>query len=195
VTKTVNTFLRPVRKPGGQSRLLDVKRRSTVLVRLPNSQASLRLTDHPQMMRPALDPLAPEPSYPIDLAAEEIRLESVAPGYLLRVRAATDRLSQRASAVAALAAVEELSEIDLDAPTTSRYALVQRVKAGVKKLVWWYLRYIGEQTAAFGQAVTHLGQLILDRTERQEDRTAQLERKVAALGERVRTLEQDRPNC
>jgi hypothetical protein len=132
-----------------------------------------------------------------DVGAEEARLESVAPGYLPKVRAAAARLGQRASGAtdlsAALAAVEELADIDVEVPTESRYPAARRLKAGIKQLVKWYLRYIGGQVSAFGQAVAHLGQLMVQRTEQLEERTGSLERDLAALADRVARLERDRP--
>lgn len=132
-----------------------------------------------------------------DLHAEEARLESLEPGYLSKVRAAAARLGQRASAAtdigAALVAVEELAQIDIEVPTDSRYPAARRLKAGIKQTVKWYVRYTSVQVTAFGQAVAHLGTLIVQRTDQLEARTAGLEREVEALAERINRLDQDAP--
>jgi hypothetical protein len=130
------------------------------------------------------------------LAAAAARLATIAPGYLDRVRQIVDRLSVRdvdaTDARAALVAVDDLAEIDLDAPTGSRLPVVPLVKKAIKRLVAWYLFYFGRQLLAFGQAVTHLGSILVDRTERVEGVAAKLEVEVAQLTARVEQLERDR---
>lgn len=120
-----------------------------------------------------------------------------APGYLDRVRQAAKRLALREAdstdARAVLAAVEDLSEIDLDPPTASRLPLVPIVKKAVKRLVGWYLQYFGRQLSAFGQAVTNLGGMLLDRTDRLEGVAGALQADVARLAERVDDLERRSP--
>ncbi|MBV9660404.1 MAG: hypothetical protein JO337_04540 [Acidimicrobiales bacterium] len=145
----------------------------------------------------------PESAEFTDLGAEEARLEREAPGYLTRVRHATARLGQRAAGPtdtqAALVAVEELAQIDVDVPTGSRYTGARRLKTAVKQLVGWYLRYVGDQISSFGQAVAHLGELLVQRTEqieirttRLEDRSTRLETGLADLADRLQALEQHR---
>jgi hypothetical protein len=127
-------------------------------------------------------------------AAAEARLATIAPGFLDRVREAAGRLGLRdldsTDARAALLAVEDLALIDLDVPTASRLPLVPIVKKAVKRLVGWYLSYFGRQLSAFGQAVTHLGGILIDRTERVEATTGVLQADVARLSDRVTDLEQ-----
>jgi hypothetical protein len=129
------------------------------------------------------------------LAVAEARLATIAPGYLDRVRQIVDRLSVRdvdaTDARAALVAVDDLAAIDLDAPTGSRLPVVPLVKKAIKRLVAWYLFYFGRQLLAFGQAVTHLGGILVDRTERVEGVAAKLEVEVAQLTARVEQLERD----
>jgi hypothetical protein len=131
------------------------------------------------------------------LEAAEARLAAIAPGFLDRVRQVADRLALRDAdandARAALVAVDDLAVIDIDAPTVSRLPLVPVVKKAVKRLIAWYLFYFGRQLAAFGQAVSHLGGILVDRTERLEEVTASLQADVARLADRVTQLEERGP--
>jgi hypothetical protein len=127
------------------------------------------------------------------LAAAEARLATIAPGFLDRVREAAGRLGLRdvdsTDARAALLAVDDLASIDLDVPTGSRLPVVPIIKKAVKRLVGWYLFYFGRQLSAFGQAVTNLGGILIDRTERLEATTGILQADVARLSDRVADLE------
>jgi len=127
------------------------------------------------------------------LAAAEARLASSAPGYLDRVRDLVDRLAVHdaddTDARAALSAVDALAIIDIDAPTVSRIPAARLVKKAVKQLVAWYLRYFGRQLAAFGEAVSHLGGILVDRTDRLESGTVQIRAELARLADRVERLE------
>jgi hypothetical protein len=128
------------------------------------------------------------------LAKAEARLASIAPGYLDQVRRAAGRLALRdvdtTDARAALVAVDDLAVIDLDVPTGSRLPLVPIVKKAVKRLVGWYLSYFGRQLLAFGQSVTHLGGILIDRTEHLEGVAGSLQADVVRLSDRVTRLEQ-----
>lgn len=132
----------------------------------------------------------PDPSDPIGAAA---RLEQEAPGYLEHVRSAAARLAvtdrEPSDIRAALLDVEDTATIDIDIPTASRQPAARFVKAAVKRLIGWYLRYVGQQITAFGQAVTRLGTTVADRTEAIEARTAELETQVADLSGRIDRLE------
>lgn len=129
------------------------------------------------------------------LTAAEARLATIAPGFLDRVRQVADRLSLRdvdgTDARAALVAVDDLAVIDLDAPTGSRLPMVPVVKKLVKKLIAWYLFYFGRQLMAFGQAMTHLAGILIDRIERVEGATVKLQVEVDELSARVERLERD----
>lgn len=132
-----------------------------------------------------------------DWSADEARLEGAAPGYLAQVRASAARIGQRGGettdAKAALEALEELAVVDLDVPTASRYPAARRLKAVVKQLVGWYLRYVGDQVSSFGQAVSHFGTLLEQRTENLEKRSERLEGELGDLAARVERLERSRP--
>lgn len=134
---------------------------------------------------------------PERLASAEARLGAIAPGYLARIRDVAGRLAVRDphgdDARAALDALDELAVIDVDAPTASRVRAARLVKEAVKRLVAWYLRYFGRQLTAFGQGVSNVGAILIDRTERLEGATSDLEAKVAHLAERVDRLEQGGP--
>jgi hypothetical protein len=127
----------------------------------------------------------------------EKRVAERAPGYLESVRAAARRLGVRdpdtSDAKAAVEAVEELSVIDVDVPTASRRPAGRLVKVAVSRLVGWYLRYLGGQVTALGQAVTHMGWTLLDRTERLERQSAELQAEVARLAARIGDLESGSP--
>jgi hypothetical protein len=128
------------------------------------------------------------------LAAAETQLATIAPGYLDRVRDAANRLAPRhldgSDAYAAVVTVEDLALIDLDVPTGSRLPLGSLLKKAIKRLVGWYLSYLGRQLSGFGQGVAHLGWILVDRTDRLEGVAASLQENVAALAERVAELEQ-----
>jgi hypothetical protein len=132
-----------------------------------------------------------------DEPAAEARLADLAPGYLEQVRAAARRLSVGPSvtsdARAALEAVDELAIIDVDVPTTSRKPIGRIAKEAIKRLISWYLRYLGAQISALGQSVAHLGTCLLDRTERLEDEAATLRADVERLKSRLDQLERGGP--
>ena len=130
------------------------------------------------------------PEDPISAAAQ---LEDLAPGYLAHVRSAAARLAvsdrEPSDIRAALLYVGDTATIDVDIPTASRRPEARYLKSAIKRLIGWYLRYVGQQVTAFGQAVTHLGTTVADRTEAVEARTADLESRVADLAGRVDRLE------
>jgi hypothetical protein len=139
------------------------------------------------MFRQGADISAP----PLSAAAAE--LARVAPGYLERVRDQARRLSVRdrdgTDAGAALEALEDLADIDIDVPTASRIRAAVLVKQAIKRLIGWYLGYFGRQLAAFGQAVAHLCEMMLRRIVAVEDSTQRLQGEVRRLEERVARLE------
>lgn len=114
------------------------------------------------------------------------------PEYLERVRRATAGLRLRngdAGVDAALAAVHEASTIDVDPPLVAEARGVRAVKAGVKSLAGWYLRYLGNQVTVLGRAVGRLGDALAERSEELGRRTDDLRRDVDRLAERVDRLE------
>src|SRR5579871_1681259 len=118
----------------------------------------------------------------IESAARAVRGD----GELDRIRAATARLGATDidpdDPRAALALLESQVEVDVDVPTASRMVGVAFVKRAIKRLVGWYLRYIGHQVTLAGQAMVRLGTTLVDRTE-------SLERSVAANSRAIEELD------
>jgi hypothetical protein len=131
------------------------------------------------------------------LREAEATAERIAPGYVARVRAAAARLAVGAprggDLEALLADVQETASIDVDVPTLSRRTSVRGVKTGVKALTGWYLRYVGQQVTAFGNAVVSFGTAIVERTGELEAAQAASLQRLQALEARVQRLETDRP--
>jgi hypothetical protein len=113
--------------------------------------------------------LAAEPSFP-------------AP-YLARVRTATARLAvtqgDRDDVRSAALLLEQQAVIELDVPVAGR-ALPQRlVKQVVRKLIGWYVRFLGHQVGVLGQASARFGLTVAERLDRMEAEQ-QAEREVMA---------------
>jgi hypothetical protein len=127
------------------------------------------------------------------LAAAEQQLAEQSPGYLDRVRRAAAGLGvadpEADDARAALDAVDHFAVVDLDVPTGSRFPLAHLLKLLIKKLISWYLGYIGRQLTTFGQAVTNLADILVDQTESLSRANAALRSDVTELAERVERLE------
>jgi hypothetical protein len=127
---------------------------------------------------------------------DEQRLESLAPGYLATVRQATARIARRDPgadrARDALALLGDVVEIDTDVPTRSARPLVGLVKQAVKRLVGWYLRYLGDQVTVLGRSTHALGAALVDDGERRDAELGDLRRRVAELADRVDQLESGR---
>jgi hypothetical protein len=114
--------------------------------------------------------------------------------YLAKIRRATARLGSSDVASedlrGALLAVEDHARIDLDVPTVSTRKVAAMTKAVVKRLIGWYVRYIGDQMTLLGHALVRLGSGLVEHTERLEETTDALAADVAALSARVDRLEQ-----
>ena len=117
---------------------------------------------------------AAEPDFPVAtigriraaagrLAASEFRPDDLRHGALLLERQAT---------------------IDLQVPTASRVPGVSLVKRSLKKLMIWYLRYLGHQISAFGQATARFGVTVANRVDALDAEVADLRERVARLEER-----------
>ena len=129
------------------------------------------------------------------LEEAERSLAESSPGLVSLVRSYSARLAvidrDDGDLGAAIAGVEELSRIDLDAPSASMRPLAHYVKEAVKKLTGWYLGYFGRQINAFGEAVVHLGSVLAERSDRLDTRVGKVESTVADLADRVERLETD----
>jgi hypothetical protein len=78
--------------------------------------------------------------------------------------------------------LERQATVDLEVPTASQAPGVALVKRAVKALVVWYLRFLGAQITAFGQATARFGVMVASRVD-------DLDARVTDLDERVRKLE------
>jgi hypothetical protein len=114
--------------------------------------------------------------------------------YLAKIRRATSRLTS--SEVAnddlrgALLVVEDHARIDLDVPITSGRRAGGLAKWCIKRLIRWYLWYVGDQVTLLGHALVRLGSGVIEHTERLEEATGTLAAEVASLTARVDELEQ-----
>jgi hypothetical protein len=129
------------------------------------------------------DRLAAEPGFPAT--------------YLARVRLAAARLAVtegvRDDVRSAALLLEQQAVIDVDPPVASR-ALPQRlVKQAVRKLIGWYVRFLGHQVGVLGQASARLGMAVAERLDRMEaEQSAEravMAAEIAALSARVAELE------
>lgn len=144
------------------------------------ARATATLVDE---LRAEADRLAAQPGFPAD--------------YLARVRTAATRLAvtegERDDVRSAALLLEQHAAVELDAPVSSR-ALPQRlVKLVVRKLVGWYVRFLGHQVGILGQAAARLGLAVAERLDRVEAAQAadreQMKAEIAALRARVADLE------
>lgn len=137
-------------------------------------------------------PSSPKVLPRVDVAAEIAAAASEraqAPGFpvvkLARIRAAAARLAAgeyrpddlRHGALL----LERQATIDLHVPTASRVPGVSLVKQALKKLMIWYLRYLGHQITAFGQATARFGVTVANRVEGVEADLADLQARVDRL--------------
>jgi hypothetical protein len=80
--------------------------------------------------------------------------------------------------------LERQATIDLEVPTASRVPGVSLVKRSLKKLMIWYLRFLGHQISSFGQATARFGVTVSNRVDELEAEVAELRERVARLEER-----------
>jgi hypothetical protein len=77
--------------------------------------------------------------------------------------------------------LERQATIDLQVPTASRVPGVSLVKRVLKKLMIWYLRFLGHQISAFGQATARFGVTVANRVDTLDADVAELRQRVEAL--------------
>jgi hypothetical protein len=127
--------------------------------------------------------LAAEPGFPAD--------------YLARVRTAAARLAVtegvKDDVRSAALLLEQQAVIDVEAPVASRTLPQRLVKQVVRKLVGWYVRFLGHQVGIFGQATARFALVVAERLDRMEaaqsaERDA-MAAEIAALKARVADLE------
>lgn len=81
--------------------------------------------------------------------------------------------------------LERQATIDLQVPTASRVPGVSLVKRVLKKLMIWYLRFLGHQISAFGQATARFGVTVANRVDSLDMDVAELRGRVEALEQKV----------
>lgn len=141
--------------------------------------------------------------------AEEVQAEAerltADPGfpaaYLARVRAAAARLGVTEGVQddvrSAALLLEQQAVIDVEVPVASRTLPQRLVKQVVRKLVGWYVRFLGHQVGILGQATARFALVVserLDRVEAAQTVVAKAQAaRIAALEARVAELESSRP--
>jgi hypothetical protein len=137
--------------------------------------------------------------------AEEVRAEAerlaanpdFPAAYLARVRTAAARLAVteggRDEVRSAALLLEQQAVIDVEVPVASRTLPQRLVKQVVRKLVGWYVRYLGHQVGVLGQVTARFGLAVADRLDRMEaeqgTERAAMAAEIAALQARVAELE------
>lgn len=137
--------------------------------------------------------------------AQEVRAEAerlaADPGfpaaYLARVRTAAARLGVTEGVQddvrSAALLLEQQAVIDVEAPVASRTVPQRLVKQMVRKLVGWYVRFLGHQVGTLGQATARFAVVAAERLDRIEaaqsaEREA-MAAEITALKARVADLE------
>lgn len=77
--------------------------------------------------------------------------------------------------------LERQATIDLQVPTSSRLPGVSLVKRVLKKLMIWYLRFLGHQISVFGQATARFGVMVANRVDGVDSDIAELQQRVSRL--------------
>lgn len=112
--------------------------------------------------------------------------------YVERARELAERLAARdigpEDSAAALAAVRDVLELDVDSPTGGHQPAAA-LKPLVKRLTAWYLAYLAEQVNDLGFALLRVGETLDARAGRGDARAEQLASALAQLEARVRRLE------
>lgn len=137
--------------------------------------------------------------------AEEVRAEaerlSSEPGFpaadLARVRTAAARLAltegDQDDVRSAALLLEQQAVIDVEVPVASRTLPQRLVKQVVRRLVGWYVRFLGHQVGILGQATARFALVVAERLDRMEAaqtaERAAMAAEIAALQARVAELE------
>jgi len=138
-------------------------------------------------VRAEAERLAAEPGFPAD--------------YLARVRTAAQRMAvteggQDDARTAALL-LEQQALIDVDPPVAARTLPQRLVKIVVRKLVGWYVHFIGHQVGLLGQATARFALIVAERLDQVEAaqgaERAAMAAEIAALQARVAELEARSP--
>jgi hypothetical protein len=130
--------------------------------------------------------------------ADEVRAEAerLAAGpdfpaaYLARVRTAAGRMAVteggRDDVRSAALLLEQQAVIEVEVPVASRTLPQRLVKLLVRKLVGWYVRFLGHQVGILGQATGRFALVVAERLDRME---AAQSAERAAMAARIDALE------
>ncbi len=124
----------------------------------------------------------------IETAARQTAARADFPSeYLAQVHAAGERFTLRTADPgdirAALALLEEQTNINVTAPVESRNRGVSAVKMVVRKSVFFTTNHLAEQMRALGWAAASVGQATAERIEELEARVLELESQLQFLGD------------
>ncbi len=137
-------------------------------------------------------PGSERPSHRADL--EDVPAEAA---YVDRVRAAARwfgrQVDDETNAGLALAAVEGLSNIDVDVPTDSEVPGGRLAKDTVRRAIRWYLLHLSRQMTAFAHAVAHLEGIIVERSDQMEQNMVSLRQRIERLEEYIDRVERGGP--
>lgn len=120
-----------------------------------------------------------------DAAAVRSRAPDFPSERLARIRTAAGRLAPDHAPAGdlrqAALLLERQAVVDLEVPTASAVPGVALVKLVLKKLMIWYLRFLGHQITALGQATSRFGLAVAARVDGVEADVAVLEERVSRL--------------
>jgi hypothetical protein len=122
----------------------------------------------------------------IETAARETAARADFPsGYMNRVHSETDRFALRTADLddirAAVALLEEQTNVHASAPVESRNRGVSTAKLVVRKAVFFAMNHLAEQMQALGWAAASVGHAASERIEALEARVDALEARINAL--------------
>jgi hypothetical protein len=123
---------------------------------------------------------SPSPSTVVEEVVAEARARQASPDFpheaVARVRVATEWLSatEAESDDVRFAALllQRQAGVDVEPPVGARSWPQRLAKRLVRKLVGWYVRFLGQQVSALGQAAARLGLAVVRRTEALEAQAA-----------------------
>jgi hypothetical protein len=144
------------------------------------------------------------PEVATEIVAAARAREEVAdfPGeYVERVRVATAALGLVDAAAGgvrhAALLLEAQSAIDTNVPVAGTTRSRRLVKQGAKRLIGWYVRYLGDQVSVLGRSAARLGLAVADRMEHLDAEAArsraETQAELEALRARVAELEAKSP--
>jgi hypothetical protein len=127
----------------------------------------------------------------IDAEAKRAAAKTAYTEYLDRVRSATDRFTLRTAASddirAAIALLEEQTDVQASAPVDSRNRGISAAKVVVRKTVFFAMNHLAEQMRAMGWAAASVGEAAAERIEKLEARVTELEARLAARDDESRS--------